>query len=74
MSLFRYKGLYGSVWASIEDNCLFGKLEFIEPLVSYEGRDVGELEQAFKTAVDDYLLDCETLGREPVRPCRSVSR
>ena len=59
MSLFRYKGFCGSVQASVEDNCFFGKLEFIEPLVSYEGQNVEQLEQAFKEAVDDYLLDCE---------------
>lgn len=70
MSLFRYKGFYGSAQASIEDHCLFGKLEFIEPLVSYEGHDIEELEQAFRAAVDDYLLDCEHLGREPAKPCK----
>ena len=70
MSLFRYKGFYGSAEASVEDNCLFGKLEFIEPLISYEGQNVEELEQAFKEAVDDYLLDCEELGREPAKPCK----
>ena len=70
MSLFRYRGFYGSAQTSIEDNCLFGKLEFIEPLVSYEGRNVEELEHAFKDAVDDYLLDCEKLGREPAKPCK----
>ena len=67
MSLFRYKGFYGSAQASVEDHCLFEKLQFIEPLVSYEGQDIEELEQAFKHAVDDYLLDCEKLGREPAR-------
>ena len=67
MSLFRYKGFYGSAQASIEDHCLFGKLEFIEPLVSYEGQNIEELEQAFKDTVDAYLLDCEKLGREPAR-------
>ena len=70
MSLFRYKGFYGSAQASIEDHCLFGKLEFIEPLVCYEGQNVVELEQAFKEAVDDYLLDCEKLGREPAKSCK----
>ncbi len=68
MSLFKYKGFYGSIEASIRDNCLFGKLEFIEPLISYEGQSVKELEQAFKEAVDDYLSDCERLGREPAKP------
>ena len=70
MSLFRYKGFYGSAQASVEDHCLYGKLEFIEPLVSYEGQNIEELEQAFKDAVDDYLLDCEKLGREPAKSCK----
>ena len=70
MSLFRHKGFYGSAQTSIEDNCLFGKLEFIEPLVSYEGRNVEELEQAFREAVEDYLQDCEQFGREPAKPCK----
>ena len=70
MSLFRYKDFYGSAQASVEDNCLYGKLEFIEPLVSFEGQNIEELEQAFKDAVDDYLLDCEKLGREPARSCK----
>ena len=48
MSLFRHKGFYGSAQASIEDHCLYRKLEFIEPLVSYEGQNIGELEQAVK--------------------------
>ena len=33
----KYKGYYGSIEASTEDNCLYGKLLFIRPLVSYEG-------------------------------------
>lgn len=32
--------------------------------------NVVELEQAFKEAVDDYLLDCEKLGREPAKSCK----
>jgi len=55
MKLLRYKGYYGSVEVSTEDNCLFGKLEFINPLVNYEGESVRELESSFKAAVNDYL-------------------
>ena len=28
----QYKGYYGSIEASTEDNCLYGKLLFIRPL------------------------------------------
>lgn len=65
-----YKGYYGSIEASTEDNCLYGKLLFIRPLVSYEGQTVAELEAAFHEAVDDYLQTCHTLGSKPETPCK----
>src|SRR5476649_334362 len=65
-----YKGYYGSIEASVEDNCLFGKLQFIRALVSYEGQTVAELEAAFKEAVDDYLDTCQQLNQAPEMPCK----
>ncbi len=68
MKFLKYKGFYGSIEVSLDDNCLFGKLEFIDPLVNYEADTAHNLEQAFKMAVDDYLTDCKALGREPAKP------
>jgi predicted HicB family RNase H-like nuclease len=70
MKLLRYKGYYGSVEVSTEDNCLFGKLEFINPLVNYEGESVRELESSFKAAVNDYLADCNTHNLSPAITCK----
>ena len=39
----KHKGYIGSIEASVEDNCLFGKLLFIRALVSYEGQTVAQL-------------------------------
>lgn len=69
-NLMKYRGYYGSIEASTEDNCLFGKLEFIRPLVNYEGKTVAELQAAFHEAVDDYLETCKHLEREPEKPCK----
>lgn len=69
-ALLKHRGYYGSLEASPEDNCLFGKLQFIRALVSYEGQTVAELSQAFRDAVDDYLDTCATLGQEPEQPCK----
>ena len=66
----RHKGYIGSIEASVEDNCLFGKLLFIRPLVSYEGQTVAQLEAAFREAVEDYLATCQTLGQTPEKPCK----
>jgi predicted HicB family RNase H-like nuclease len=70
MNTMQYKGYHGSVEISSEDNVLYGKLLFISPLVTYEGITAQELEGAFKDAVDDYLVDCETDGIDPIRPCK----
>jgi len=69
-SMLNYRGYYGSIEASPADNCLFGKLQFIRALVSYEGQTVAELEQAFRDAVDDYLADCTAADRAPEVPCK----
>lgn len=70
MNLLKHRGYYGSIEASTEDNCLYGKLLFIRALVNYEGQTVAELSTAFRQAVDDYLADCEAKGCEPEAPCK----
>lgn len=69
-NLLQHRGYYGSIEASTEDNCLFGKLQFIRALVSYEGETVADLQAAFREAVDDYLATCHELGQEPEVPCK----
>ncbi|WP_350023920.1 type II toxin-antitoxin system HicB family antitoxin [Pseudomonas protegens] len=69
-NLLQHRGYYGSIEVSTEDNCLFGKLQFIKALVSYEGQTVAELEAAFKEAVDDYLDTCKQSGTAPEIPCK----
>jgi predicted HicB family RNase H-like nuclease len=68
--MLEYKGYYGSIEASPEDGCLYGKLEFIIALVNYEAETVPALEAEFHAAVDDYLADCARRGREPELPCK----
>lgn len=72
MNLLKYRNYYGSIEVSAEDNCFFGKLLFINPLVNYEGETVNELTQAFEQAVDDYLADCEAMGYKPEIPYKDL--
>lgn len=69
-TMLQHRGYYGSIEASPEDNCLFGKLQFIRALVSYEGETVAELTKAFRDAVDDYLDTCASLRQAPEIPCK----
>jgi predicted HicB family RNase H-like nuclease len=66
--MMTYKGYYGSVHYSDEDQIFHGKIEFIRALVSYEGADVRGLRTAFEEAVDDYLKLCEEEDKEPEMP------
>ena len=61
----QYKGYVGSVEFSENDGVLFGKVQGIRSLISYEGTTVQELLDDFHGAVDDYLALCEAEGTEP---------
>ena len=60
-----YKGYVGSVEFSETDGVLFGKVQGIRSLISYEGTTVSELVHDFHDAVDDYLALCAEEGSEP---------
>jgi predicted HicB family RNase H-like nuclease len=68
--MLNYKGYYGSINASVEDNCLYGKLEFISALINYEGTTVEALKGAFEAAVDDYLATCSSQSISAEKPCK----
>ncbi|WED21076.1 type II toxin-antitoxin system HicB family antitoxin [Vibrio sp. JC009] len=60
-----YKGYFGSVEVSLDDNVLHGKIECINDLVTYEAENPAKLRMAFEEAVEDYLETCEMLGKAP---------
>lgn len=67
-----YKGYVASIGFSSEDRCFFGKIEFINDLIMFEGTTVDELEAAFKDAVDSYLEFCEQNGKAPDQPFKGT--
>lgn len=66
--VMKYKGQIGSVEFDFDDDCLHGKLLYINDLVTYEAKSIPELRMEFHAAVDDYLETCEELGVEPNKP------
>ena len=66
--LMQYKSFYGSAEISLEDGVLFGKIECINDLVTYEADNPAELKAAFEEAVDDYIQTCAEIGKEPEKP------
>jgi predicted HicB family RNase H-like nuclease len=67
-NMMKYKGYYGSIEFDAVDLLFYGKLEFINSLISYEGETAKQIDSAFKEAVDDYFLTCKNRGVEPEKP------
>ncbi|HSA05933.1 MAG TPA: type II toxin-antitoxin system HicB family antitoxin [Candidatus Gastranaerophilales bacterium] len=66
-NILEYKNFCGSVEFSQEDNCLFGKILFVEDLILYEGKNVEELISNFQESVEEYIEDCKESGKEPFK-------
>lgn len=65
MSTLQHKDFIG-VFNYIEDEeILFGKLEGITDLVTFQGQSVSEIKDAFEEAVEDYIELCEEVGKKP---------
>lgn len=64
-NIMQYKSYIGSVEFSESDGVLFGKVQGIRSLISYEGTTVQELLDDFHGAVDNYLSLCKEEGTKP---------
>lgn len=62
----KHKGFKGTVAYSAADKCLHGRIVGIPDTVIYGGNDLIELVDSFNQAVDEYIKDCERLGK-PVK-------
>ena len=69
MELLSHKSYNGSIEASLTDNVLYGKILFINDLVSYEADNITQLKAEFEAAVDDYVDTCTQIGKAPQKPC-----
>lgn len=67
---FEYKGYMGSTEISADDMVLYGKILYVNDVVTYQGDTMAELKAAFEESVDDYLETCELLGKQPDKPLK----
>lgn len=63
----KYKEFIGSVHYISENEVLFGKIEGINDLVTFEGTNISDLKNAFIEAVEDYLALCEQNNKTPFK-------
>jgi predicted HicB family RNase H-like nuclease len=67
-NLLHYKGYVGSIQFIEDKEMFYGKLEFINDLITFQGTSVKELKEDFHEAVDEYIEDCKQLKKEPEKP------
>lgn len=70
--MLKYKGYYGSIHFDEDDLILFGNVEFVKALISYEGESAAQIKQAFEEAIDDYLVMCEKENMVPEKPFKGT--
>lgn len=68
--VLKYKGFIGSVHFDAEDKTFYGRIEGINDLVTFEGDTVERLEKAFHAAVEDYVMLCKKVKKEPLKSCK----
>lgn len=66
--MMTYKGYTGQVEFDDEADLLHGRVTGITDVITFQGKTVDEIRQAFHDSVDDYLAFCRELGQEPDKP------
>lgn len=64
-NIMQYKGYIGSIEFSEKDLLFYGKVQGVQALILYEGKDATSLVSDFRNSVDNYIELCEVQGIEP---------
>ena len=65
--MMKYKDYIGHVEYDDEAKIFHGEVVGLRDIITFQGKSVEELEQAFKDSVDDYLNWCKERGEKPER-------
>lgn len=64
----KYKGYVAEVEFDEKAEIFHGEVVNLRDVITFEGKTVDELRQAFQDSVDDYLEFCAERGEEPEKP------
>lgn len=70
MEILKYKEFEGSAELDMTRKTCRGKILYIDDVVTYESKSIGELQKEFEEAVNDYIETCKQIGKEPQKSCR----
>lgn len=63
--MMKYKGYLGKAEYDSEAKIFHGDVIGLKDVITFQGKNVDELEQAFKDSVDDYIAWCDERGQCP---------
>jgi predicted HicB family RNase H-like nuclease len=63
-----YKGYFAKVEFDDDANIFHGEVINLRDVITFEGKSVNELKEAFRDSVDDYLAFCAERGEKPEKP------
>ena len=63
--MLKYKGYLGRAELDDEAGLFHGEVLGLKDVITFQGRSVDEIEQAFRDSIDDYLEFCADRGEEP---------
>ena len=66
--MMQHKGYIGRVEFDDEADIFHGEVIGLRDVITFQGRTVNEVKQAFRESVDDYLAFCAKRGEEPEKP------
>ena len=64
----KFKGYMGRVDYDSSSKVFHGEVLGLKDVITFQGRNVDELEKAFKDSVNDYLDWCKERGEKPEKP------
>ncbi|PZD74398.1 hypothetical protein C1752_01273 [Acaryochloris thomasi RCC1774] len=65
----KYRGYEVTVEFDAEDRIFFGRVVGTRDVIVFDGQTVDELESSFQAVIDEYLEDCQRVGKDPDKPC-----
>ena len=66
--MLNYKGYTGQVGFDDVVKIFHGEVLDTRDVITFQGRSVEEIEQAFRESIDDYLEFCKERGEQPDKP------
>ena len=67
-NIMKYKKYIATVGLDAEAGFLHGEIINLSDVVTFQGRSIDELREAFKESVEDCLDACAEFGKEPGKP------